>query len=95
MRLTLLDLQPIFTCFDDLLSSIIGVSGKVKVSQSFNSSAFLSQFNVQNNLYGLSSAALRDRFEAQRAFKLKGVTTVRPTTADTVILFADRVPSVG
>ena len=34
MHLTLLDLQPIFTCFGNLSSSIMTVSGKVKVSHS-------------------------------------------------------------
>ena len=67
MRLTLLDLQPIFSCFGDLSSTIMAVSGKVKASHSIRApfGGFISQFSIQNDRYVLSKTAIRDRFEAQ------------------------------
>ena len=87
MRLTLLDLQPIFACFGDLSSTIMAVSEKAKASRSI-----LAKFSVQNDRYLLSKTAIRDRFEAQTNVQNQGMTTACSTTADTARLLADRSP---
>ena len=74
MRLTLLDLQPIFACFGDLLSSIMGVCGKFKVSRSIWAlfKANLAFKTIATFWAKPLYRIIRDHFEAQMSIQNQG-----------------------